>query len=571
MKSKLIITILLLTVISGLVSPVRAAPASPSAVSIDINRVITSGPFGVTQISDAFTVVNNGAPTSYLDVGFLAIYRIGCYYVRATDNLGRALKIDADVNPNSDVYWMRVNYAQELNTGLTYKFTVISVFYGLMLPVGSGFEFNFTAAPILTQDARVANVTLLASQDSSFITIPGATYNTTRLGAFPALIAKYQPWKAYSKDSLYVPIRSVTQQFLFVLDAKRDIIIGEGGSLSVKDSYAFYNPSVIISSMIFPLPDGAYNIMAYDTVGPLWASPQNPNAPYQASITPRYQTFRGREYFNFSLTYDLPASKYLKQLNWWGNYNLTIPLLNDDMDLLIRNATVRIIVPAGVSVVNLKIPTQSPVTPPFNVSANYQTIKLRGVTKLNNLTAGIDLSYLPFWSSFQILPWIFMFEMVVFAAIMLNRYKRTPTIGVPIPVERLREFVSLYDERLALSRELIAMEEDVNRGSMVKHEFRRRSKVMELRLNEINKSLMEVKSELRLISPRYDDLIKRIDRAEAEAEASRASINQVRNQYRSGRITREAYNTVSNDIAKRINRAEETVETILITLREEAR
>ena len=82
---------------------------------------------------------------------------------------------------------------------------------------------------------------------------------------------------------------------------------------------------------------------------------------------------------------------------------------------------------------------------------------------------------------------------------------------------------------------------------------------------------MGVKSELRTISPHYDDLIRRIDRAEAEAEASRASVSQVRNQYRSGRITREAYNTVTNDIAKRINRAEETVETILITLREEAR
>jgi hypothetical protein len=82
---------------------------------------------------------------------------------------------------------------------------------------------------------------------------------------------------------------------------------------------------------------------------------------------------------------------------------------------------------------------------------------------------------------------------------------------------------------------------------------------------------MEVKAELRLVSPRYDELIRKIDSAEAEAEASRASLGQVKSQYRAAKITREAYDTVINDISKRIDRAESTVETILITLREEAR
>lgn len=73
------------------------------------------------------------------------------------------------------------------------------------------------------------------------------------------------------------------------------------------------------------------------------------------------------------------------------------------------------------------------------------------------------------------------------------------------------------------------------------------------------------------ISPHYDELIRRIDRAEGEIEASRASLNQVRGQYRAGKATRETYDSLVNDISKRIDRAEETVETVLITLREEAR
>ena len=575
MKTTLFFSLLLIVLVAGMVTPLQASSASTSAspLTIDIQRTTSTGAFGVAHITDAFTVINNGTvATSTLDFGFLRIYRNNFYYVEAEDNLARKLTIDADVNSTSDFFWLRVHFANQLETNRTYKFTVTSVFGNLIHPVSTGLEYNFTAAPVLTQDARVANVTFLATQDSTFVVIPNSTYSSVRVGGFPALANVYKPWKAYSREFFYAPFRSVTQQFLNLQYAERDIIIGQGGSLSVKDTYALYNPSIALSTGItLTLPNGSNNVMAYDIVGALFASPQNPSAPYQVTISPRYSTFRGSETFNFTLTYDLPPSQYLKQTNWWGGYNLTLPLFSDNEDLLIPNVTVRIITPTGISLGTLQLPPQSPVTPPFEVAQDQKTIELHAITDMNNLTFGLTLNYLPFASAVQILPWIFGLELAVFAAVIINRYRRGPAVAVPVPVARLREFVSLYDERIALSRELIAMEEDVNRGSLVKHEFRRRSKVIELRLDEINRSLMEVKSELRTISPRYDELIRRIDNAEADAEGSRASAAQVRSQYRAGKITREAYETVANDINKRIDRTEETVETILITLREEAR
>jgi hypothetical protein len=576
LKIKLFVSGLFLVLILGILAPhvsAAASPAtSPSGVGIEIQRTISVGPFGVIHISDAFNVTNTGTGSrSYLDFGFLKQYQNNFYYVSAQDNLGRALTIEVNVNSTSDFYWLRVHFAQELGAGRTYKFTVTSVFNNLISVVGTGFEYNFTAAPVLTQDAQVANVTLLASQDSSFVTIPNSTYVSTHVNGFPALVNTYRPWRAYSMMTFYGPFRSVTQQIIDLISAKRDITIGRDGTLTVTDSYALFNPSIALTTLSLTLPDGANNIMAYDPVGAMWTSPQNPGSPYQVSVTPRYGSFKGNEWFNFTLTYNLPPSEYLKQTSWWGGYNLTMPLFNDDEDLLIPQATIRIIAPGGVSLGDPKLPSQSPITLDFNVSADYRTIKIRDVTSLNNLTFGMAVNYLPFWSAVRVLPWIFMLEVIAFAAVIVNKYRRGPELAVPIPVERLREFVSLYDERIALSRELIAMEEDVNRGSLVKHEFRRRSKVIDLRLDEINKSLMEVKSELRLVSPRYDELIRRIDRAEAESEASRASIDQVRSQYRAGKITRETFDTVMNDISKRIDRAESVLETILITLREEAR
>ena len=564
--------VLILAIFVPHVSATVSTATAPLGIGIQIQRAISIGPFGVIHITDAFNVTNNGTgSSSYLDFGFLRQYQSDFYYVSAQDNLGRTLTIDNNVNSTSDFYWLRVHFAQELGSGRTYKFTVTSIFNNLLGLVGTGFEYNFTAAPVLTQDAEVANVTLIAPQDSSFVSIPNSTYVSTRVNGFPALVNTYKPWKAYSTETFYGPFRSVQQQILDLISAERDIAIGRDGSLTVTDSYALYNPSVALTSLTLTLPDGANNIMAYDPVGAMWAAPQNPGTPYQVSISPRYGSFKGNEWFNFTLTYNLPPSEYLKPTNWWGGYNLTMSLFNDDEDLLIPQATVRIIAPSGVSLGNLKLPSESAITPSFNVSADYRTIKIRDVTSMNNLTFGMAVDYLPFLSAVRVLPWIFMLEVIVFAAVIVNKYRRGPELAVPIPVERLREFVSLYDERIALSRELVVMEEDVNRGSLVKHEFRRRSKVIDLRLGEINRSLMEVKSELRLVSPRYDELVRRIDRAEAESQASRASTDQVRSQYRAGKITREAFDTVMSDISKRVDRAESVVETILITLREEAR
>jgi hypothetical protein len=218
----------------------------------------------------------------------------------------------------------------------------------------------------------------------------------------------------------------------------------------------------------------------------------------------------------------------------------------------------------------LKTPKQSPVSYPIQIGQNDRSFGLEGVTGQANMTLGVTFNYLPFWSAFSVMPWIAGLEFVIVAFALVTRFRRTPEV-VPIPVEKLREFVGLYDERLALSRELVLMEEEVSRGGLVKHEFRRRRKVMETRLDELNKSLMVVKADLRTVGPRFEELIRRIDRAEAEIEASRASMSQVRNQYRAGKSTRETYDTIVNDISKRIDRAEETLETTLITLREEAR
>ena len=572
LKMKCVVVALVLVMALGMVAPLHAD--SQPKLTIDVVRVVDLGQWGVLHLLDSYRVHydNGSTPVSSLDFGFSRNYRNNVYYVIAKDSAERTLTIDGDINPSSDVYWMRVHFAEPLTFNKTYEFRVGMLMNNLVTVVVGGFQYNFTAAPILTQDARMANVTFVAVPATSFVSIPNSGYESITLNGQPALFKEYKPWKANSEETFYAPYTTVNQYLVNIISAERDITVGSAGGLSVKDTYTLRNFGIPITSMFITLPRGAHNVMAYDLVGAMWTSPQDPPSPYQVTVSARYSSgVRNKENFTFTLTYDLPTSNYLKQLTWWGTYNLTIGLLNNADDLLFDNATVRIITPSGVTVSNVKTPPQSPLSSPIEYDPSSREFALQGISTLNNVTVGVTLNYSPFSAALGGLPWLLGLEFAIAAFALAVMVRRGPELAVPVPVEKLREFVGLYDERLALSRELVVMEEEVARGGLVKHEFRRRAKLMELRLDEINKSLMAIKAELREVSPRYDELIRRIDRAEAEIHVSRGSLNQTRSQYRAGRTTRETYDALVNDITKRIDRAEATVETILITLREDAR
>jgi len=554
-----------------------AAPAHaqtpPQQLTIQIIRTASIGIWGVVHITDNFTVHNSGtSPATYIDFGVPTDYRPNFLYISATDSLGRTLTVDQNVNQTGQFFWFRIHFANQLQPNSTYRFIVTSTVTDVITTQENGLLYNFTAAPILTQDATYANSTLLGAIGSSFAVPANSSYTQTRINGYPALVKQYKPWKAYSDETFAGPYLTVSQYLVDLRSVERDIIIGNTGTLNIRDTYKLHNYAIPITGMTITLPTGATNVMAYDVVGAMWTDPQDPGPPYQVTVAPRYsEGVRGGEDFTFILTYTLPPSEYLKQLDWWGDYNLTIPMLNNHDDFVFQNATVKIQAPHGFNVQNVILPPTNAAAPAIQYDPTHEEVTLQGITSYSNVTLGIFYRLVPFWAAFGYLPWVLGLEVALAAVLIVTRIRRGPELEIPVPVEKLREFVGLYDERISLSRELVAMEDEVARGAMVKHEFRRRSKVMGLRLDEINKSLMEVKAEIREISLHYDELIRRIDRAETDIQVSRSSLNQVRGQYRAGKITRETYDSVTNDLTKRIDRAEQTMETILITLREEAR
>src|SRR5437870_2143458 len=169
------------------------------------------------------------------------------------------------------------------------------------------------------------------------------------------------------------------------------------------------------------------------------------------------------------------------------------------------------------------------------------------------------------------LAWTILLELaVVFAVLVFQPGTATVLVGGG-PSETIRKYIDLNDEKSTLRQEADRMEEDLSRGAVNRHEYKRRRRLADIRMAEIERSLGPVKNQLSGSGARYQDMVRRVERAEADLQAVRVNLADLRNQYRSGRMEKQLFESLTADLERRKIRNRQTVDTVIITLREEVR
>jgi hypothetical protein len=264
-----------------------------------------------------------------------------------------------------------------------------------------------------------------------------------------------------------------------------------------------------------------------------------------------------------SLSYTLPSQPYLTTKGQ-GRFELSFTAF-DNVKFFESSLQLKIVAPIGFRLDSFAGQT-------FISSGNQIVVQVSTVTPLSNLSFIMDYQLDPFWASLSALSWAGL-AVGTIAAVVLA-VEATGTAGVTVsgaPSELIGRFVELYDEKSAMRLEAEKMDEDLSRGALNRHEYKRRRRVIDLRIAELDRTLAPVKDQLGKANPRYQDMIKRLERAEADIQVVRTTTADLRNQYRSARIARELYESLVSDLAKRKEKAQQTMDTIVINLREETR
>lgn len=601
LKRSALLFLLLLLAISFLLTiapyPSRATTANAKTTTssyVDfqmdrVDHVIQIRDGGSVIINDTITLSTRGKDPVQLQnftLGFPFKYGFNLDYcfVYTTSNPDERLDVTFDVGLGRIGYYgVNVMFPKPVNISddESYTFTAVFVFSNLIsLKIESypdpenpdvnitltSSDLDFPIYPSLTQGASTCNVTVFLP-DEFYYDKSSHAFNGTEGQILNHLKS---PLEGFALEPAQLTFYSVEP--LVIIDAseiKRHVSLNEWGRIFVSDFYHLINKEVEdLSEVKLRLPQGAYNVRAWDESGDLSLRSEKGTAYTNATITLR-TALKKYEAAKFTLDYRLPWENYVSQPNW-RNFNLAFTFF-EHFNWTIRKLAVTITLPEGASF-------------QFSEPANSQSIKKSGIQEtitfnFSNVTPFHDLDfvltyeYVIFWASFYPTLWVgLLVTAVCVIAFLWRAAPKPPSVPViPVSPKALRSFVDTYERKTSAIGELEMLEQQVRKRKISRRLYKVRKKALEGRLSVLSKDLTDLKEELRKAGSRYANMIRQIEVAETELEETTAAIRRIELRYRRREISKGTYSKLLEEYNRRKERAETTIDGVLLRLREEIR
>jgi hypothetical protein len=545
-------------------APARATSPQLCTTAIckaNITRTIATNSWGVTTVTDN-VVLNSSNPVSQLVLGVPTSVSSDLRFFKAVDSSGTSLQVSSSLN--------------ETYTGLTvlfptteshYNFTLTTLYWGLLAYSNSSSSYTFSINPFPVIDSLYdANVSTTFSYTGGWSSPKIAPPINQTLVSTAYTATNLNP---YNTTMWQITFASATSQNLFLVSAGRTITITPSDSVQVTDAYNLTNLGPTVSSIPFTLPKGVSRIaetyvlgLEIDQPSTSGTATTNPDGTSTVTFTPSFGSLPYNQTVKVKISYTLSPNTYLSSKSI-GSFTLNFALFNN-VQFYAPSLQTKIETPMGFRLNSLtgQVPQSSGSPIVFQSST---------VSPASNLSFTMTYQLDPFWATVSPLAWAVLIELALAGSVIAMGRGTGAGAATGVPVQLITKFADLYDEKSSMSMESDKMEDDVARGALNRYDYRQRRRSLDRRMDEIDKALASVKADLAAESPRYQDMIKKLERAEAELQVIRTTAADLKNQNRSGKISRDLYDSLSSDLVRRKERAQQAIDTAIINLREEIR
>ncbi|MFX0002490.1 MAG: hypothetical protein ACFE9C_13215 [Candidatus Hodarchaeota archaeon] len=354
----------------------------------------------------------------------------------------------------------------------------------------------------------------------------------------------------------------------------RNIYISPWGIIRVNEEFSIENlGNINFNTITFKIPKHASNLYIYDDLGEIFGVViQNTGAPKTKKVTinlwQNRVTMTPNSSSRFNVEYNLPFEKYVSSN--WLQQSIQIDLLTTTFSYLGRDQTTNVIIDGCYNINSI---TEYPVAIKRTHGATILEYKSDYVSpiesKIIQLTFTINI--------FDILlrPTIFIFIIAILGTsfvLVIKLRKReydkdTITSGI-IPVNEIREFCSLYEEKNALTLEIRKAEEDIKRKKISKKKYKNIIAKNDSKIDEIQKEIITFKKAIMETAETFENIIKKLDVLEAERISVKDSLSLLESRYKRGRLpSRAAYQKLSDDFKKRRRKIDRTMDKLIQQLR----
>ena len=530
---------------------------------------------GYIFINDTFKI-SGTVPDSFL-IGFP--YQYGPHVLRCvaynTANPAQRYSVAVDVPLENYVGFYAVNVSLTPKPGdgiFTVGFVLSNSLLRQNAQNTSLYTLDFPAFPSLTVNASSCNASVILPSDAKYVsgTIAAFKYSTN----------KELPRLTYQPSNVTFLLTTEGIQLFRVEEFKREVVVGGMGEITVSDSYYIKNqsPKQITSVEVFLLPN-ASNLAVKDEFGRKGGTTTLADAEtnrYKISLTLPVEIGKSTR---FIVEYTLP--KNYVQKSETDKAELSLKLFQY-VNYYIEEAWITFTLPEGAKITNVNFENSSAAITYGTMREVFQekiTANKHGVFFLDSLTMKVAYRYNLLWLSFRPTLWAWALATLGCAVIAIWRRPKAPAVPAAVPTvvavklspEMIRSFVESYEEKRKTVTEMKSLETAVRKGRIPRRKYKVQRKTLETRLGTLSRKLDDLKLKLRSAGGKYADLMRQLEVAETEINEVEANIRSVETRHRRGELTLEAYRRLLADYERRREKAETTVNGILIRLREEIR
>ena len=461
-------------------------------------------------------------------------------------------------------------------------FTVVFILSNDLLTTNPGgfYYLSFPAYPSFVKDAARVNVTLVLPQDADILGISKDDGSTNKNTFVKDSLTAFAYFPAIA--TFTIPIGFISQMDIATLN--RVVTLGPAGEIAVSDSYSLINNSTsAITSLTLDVPLTASNIVGKDEFGRTLATvllPENsilqvvpanltlanPLAPSQSTVVAVAYSFPNvpPEQTRFALDIELFPS--------FGYY--------------VNKASITIVPPEGAHIVMPQLSSADPTLSlgrelfqeTLTISRDGVSYIDRDVPSENVLQVAYEFNSL--WLSLR--PTMVVWALAAIGSVVVAFFWRRPRASTPARItvpklsaglgpDQIRAFIEAYDERTRTSSELKSLVLRAQKGKIPRRQYKVQRRALELRRDALSRNISELKSTFRSAGGNYAALVKQFDTAENELNKAEGNIRNAEARHRIGELSVEEYKKSIAELQRQKEKAESTINGILLRLREEIR
>ena len=504
-------------------------------------------------------------------------YKYGAYVLK-----GKAYGEDNNFFPLSlgvqlaetGFYGARVSFTQEAPQ----VFTVIFILSNSILhqeSAGTVFSMDFPAYPSLTKEVAYCDVEIIFPRTPTILTITKEDEEITT-----ANFAKSNlPALTYSPASATFSITGGHLQIITVKELTRQITINPAGDTLAYDSYRLTNESPnSLSSLKVGVPLEASNLLVRDEFG-------------RILTTKTLSSSDNARFFNLTLISSvvgggsavLTAEYALPSVSTAAPFTLNFALF-PDFDYYVEEGKVTIIPPEGARFLS---PTRSEIdTSTILVRETFQetlSFTRKGVSKIDSTISPeivqVKYDYSPLWMSFRPTIWVWILAVIGCAVVVFWKRAKVSAaqqiapseVYISLSSEKVRAFTEAYDEKSRINSELKNLEIRAQKGKIPRRRYKVQKRKLKVHLDSVSKNINELKKTFRNAGGNYANLVRQLEVAEADLFDVETTSRNIDVRHRKGALPLDSYKKAQADCQRRKDKAEATINGILLRLREETR